>query len=182
MLDLNKKLDDLNEEVVKENNYFIDEYNNKFQIKILDIYHSFNIPFQQNIIDELVKEYFLYKIKDINIELGKCYKKMLNKYFDIINEYYHTNNSERDKIKYVTKKFIREIIKKKNPLLDEKIGNELIEGFKFKSYVYDNNELLINLEKYMKESIGYICMAIQDNYKEYIIKSMKKIIVYILSK
>ena len=119
--------------------------------------------------------------KNVNKEVCNSYKKLLYKYFDIINEYYFSHKDSKDKIKQTTKSFISKLYNKGNPILNKKLSNNYINELKNIIYVYDNINLNKDIETIIKNDTDDIIKELNRNINEYLIKTMKEILIYILN-
>ncbi len=177
---LNETISDKTNNLIKENKSLINAFETRLNKRLLIIFSNYNIPFNQDKLSNLMKEYMINNLENINNELSQNYKNMLYKYFDIINEYFHANQNSKNKIKEVTSSFIKAIYKKENPLLNIKLSNSFLNELNNNIYVYDNNELNIKVKQRILDDTSYIIKEWDKNNKIYLNKLIKQIIVFIL--
>lgn len=178
--ELTNKIDLSSKLLIKDNNYLIDGFNVRLNTRLLTIFNKHNIPFNKLVLDSSMNDYLINPFISASTEMMNTYKNLLYKYFDIINEYYHTSNSSKDKIKKVTSIFIKKIFDEKNPILNEKISYNFISDLKPKILVYDNYNLNTELEKRIIEDTDEITKEIIRNINEYLVRSMKDILGYVI--
>jgi len=178
---LTQNIDNSCNDLINENKLLINAFDMRLTKRILLIFEKYSISFNRDKLKKIMKEYLINSFIDASNEVCISYKKILYKYFDIINEYYHSNENSKEKIKKATTLFIKNIYTKENPILNINISNNFISDIKSKTLVYDNNNLNIDLEKRIKNDILEIIKEIKRNNNEYIMNSMKNILEYVLS-
>lgn len=179
-MELTTNIDNNTKELIKDNKLLINAFKIRLIKRLLMIFNKYKIPFNKEILENTITEYLIVSFKDATIEVAKSYKKVLYKYFDIINEYYNTHSNSKSKIKEVTKLFIDKIYSEKNPILNETISYNFVSALKSKILVYDIYELNKELESRIKDDTNEIIHEVIKNNNTYLIKSMKEILEYVI--
>lgn len=176
---LTNYIDDNCKELIKNNKLLINGYKIRLVKRLLIIFNKYKIPFNKDLLESIMTDYLINTFRNSNVEVCNSYKKVLYKYFDIVNEYYNSYSDSKDKIKNATSLFIRKIFSN-NPILNEKISQEFISSLKLKILVYDNYYLNVDLESRIVEDTNEVIKEIIHNNKEYLIQSIKEILLYLI--
>ncbi len=180
IINLTNSIDNNCLELIKNNKFLINGFKVRLIKRLLTIFNNYKIPFNKEILESLITDYLINNLKGSNNELCNSYKKVLYKYFDIINEYYNTHDNSKEKIKYVTTIFIKKIYSEDNPILNEDITISFMSELKLKVLVYDNYLLNKELENRIKSDTKEVICEIMKNNKDYVINSMKLILSYVI--
>lgn len=178
--ELTISIDNKCKELIKDNKLLINGFKIRLIKRLLGIFNKHGIPFSKEILESTITDYLVNNLRDSIIEVCICYKKVLYEYFDIINEYYNTRKDSKERIKNVTSVFIKRIFSEENPILNEKISYNFISDLKSKVFVYDNYVLNKELENKIKYDTNEVLNEINISNRNYIIESIKKILMFIL--
>lgn len=176
---LTDNIDNNCKELIKDNKLLINGYKIRLIKRLLNIFSKYKIPFNKELLETVMTDYLINTFRNSSVEVCNSYKKVLYKYFDIVNEYYNSYSDSKDKIKNATSVFIKKIFSN-NPILNEKISQEFIANLKLKTLVYDNYYLNTDLESRIIEDTNEVMKEIIHNNKEYLIKSIKEILIYLI--
>lgn len=177
---LTNSIDGECEKLINDNKLLINGFEMRLNKRILSIFNKYNIPFNKEKLKNTMREYLINSFRDSSFEVCNSYKKILYKYFDLINEYYHNNKNSKDKIKNATTIFINKIYNKENPILNDKLSANFIAEMKNQTFVYDNNNLNIDLNNRIKNDTIEVIKEINKNNNKYVVNSMKIILEYVL--
>ena len=104
--DLTTYIDKENILLIKDNNFLINAFELRLLKRISSVFSKYNTTFNNEKLQNITSEYLTVSFKNVNAEVCNSYKKLLYKYFDVINEYYNTHSDSKNKIKQITKEFI----------------------------------------------------------------------------
>lgn len=180
--ELTTSIDNKCKEIIKDNKLLINGFKVRLIKRLLGIFNRYGIPFSKEVLESTITDYLINILRDSTIEVCSSYRRVLYKYFDTVNEYYNSYRNSKERIKNATSIFIKRIFSEKNPILNETISDDFISTLKLKVLVYDNYNLNKELEDKIKSDTDEVINEINHNNKDYMVESVKEILMYILGK
>lgn len=177
--DLTTYIDKENILLIKDNNFLINAFELRLLKRISSVFSKYSTTFNNEKLQNITNEYLTISFKNVNSEVCNSYKKLLYKYFDVINEYYNTHSDSKNKIKQITKEFIDKLYNKENPIMNESISNNYKNEIMNSIYVYDNISMNKEITLIIKNDTCDVINEINHNVNEYLIRCMKEIIKYV---
>ena len=171
---INKNAND----IIEDNNFLFAAFENRLIIRIVHIFEKYKIPINKTIIKKNLEENMINNMYDLNNEIIQKYVKLLYNYEKIITSYVN-NNTDSSIIKNSTIGFIQKI--KSKSLINNKIANNFIEYINSIIYVYDNNNLNMEVLNRINTDISEIINEFNRNNYNFVISSINDIIKNIIS-
>ena len=171
---INKNAND----IIEDNNFLLAAFENRLIIRIVHIFEKYKIPINKTIIKKNLEENMINNMYDLNNEIIQKYVKLLYNYEKIITSYVN-NNTDSSIIKNSTIGFIQKI--KSKSLINNKIANNFIEYINSIIYVYDNNNLNMEVLNRINTDISEIINEFNRNNYNFVISSINDIIKNIIS-
>ncbi len=166
--------------VINSNNLLFSAFENRLISRLSTIFQKYKIPINQNILRKNMDENLINTLNNYNEEIIKKYELLIDQYEKIIINYVK-NNIDTNIIKTSTMSFIKKISNKNKSTINKNISNNFIEYINSIIYVYDNNELNIEIINRINTDIENIIEEFNKNNYNFVIESISIVIKGIIN-
>lgn len=166
-------------DIIVDNNFLFDAFENRLLIRLVSIFESYHIPINKNIIRKNMEENLINNFKDLNEEIIDKYIELLVNYEKIIMKYVE-NKTKTDIIRNSTMNFVNKIKEKNSTFITMESANNFIEYVKSIIYVYDNHSLNEEVFSRINTDIKEILNEYNRNNYNFVIESINDIIKNII--
>ena len=166
-------------DIIVDNNFLFDAFENRLLIRLVSIFESYHIPINKNIIKKNMEENLINNFKDLNEEIIDKYIELLVNYEKIIMKYVE-NKTKTDIIRNSTMNFVNKIKEKNSTFITMESANNFIEYVKSIIYVYDNHSLNEEVFSRINTDIKEILNEYNRNNYNFVIESINDIIKNII--
>ena len=166
--------------VINSNNLLFSAFENRLISRLSTIFQKYKIPINQNILKKNMDENLINTLNNYNEEIIKKYELLIDQYEKIIINYVK-NNIDTNIIKTSTMSFIKKISNKNKSTINKNISNNFIEYINSIIYVYDNNELNIEIINRINTDIENIIEEFNKNNYNFVIESISIVIKGIIN-
>lgn len=166
--------------VINSNNLLFSAFENRLISRLSTIFQKYKIPINQNILKKNMDENLINTLNNYNEEIIKKYELLIGQYEKIIINYVK-NNIDTNIIKTSTMSFIKKISNKNKSTINKNISNNFIEYINSIIYVYDNNELNIEIINRINTDIENIIEEFNKNNYNFVIESISIVIKGIIN-
>ena len=168
------------DDIIKDNNFLFAAFENRLLIRLSGIFDKYKIPMNRNIIRKNLEENFINNLDDINSDIIYKYVKMLDNYEKIIWQYVE-NKTDTSIIKKSTMSFVDKLSEKNKSNITIDSANNFIEYINSIIFVYDNNQLNIEVLNRIKMDTQEILSEFNRNNYNFVIESINDIIKNIIN-
>ena len=180
MNSIGNKIDEVADDIIKDNNFLFAAYQNRLCLRLVHIFEKYKIPVNQKIVNKNIEENLINSLYEINNEVIYKYVKMLKNYETIIVSYVKKNESTKV-IKDATMMFVKRISANNKKIVPPSILNNFLEAMNSMVYVYDNYNLNIDVASRIRTDTKEIIDEFDRNNYNFVIESINKIIKNIIS-
>ena len=166
-------------DIIVDNNFLFDAFENRLLIRLVSIFESYHIPINKNIIKKNMEENLINNFKDLNEEIIDKYIELLVNYEKIIMKYVE-NKTKTDIIRNSTMNFVNKIKEKNSTFITMESANNFIEYVKSIIYVYDNHSLNEEVFSRINTDIKEILNEYNRNNYNFVMESINDIIKNII--
>lgn len=166
--------------VINSNNLLFSAFENRLISRLSTIFQKYKIPINQNILRKNMDENLINTLNNYNEEIIKKYELLIDQYEKIIINYVK-NNIDTNIIKTSTMSFIKKISNKNKSTINKNISNNFIEYINSIIYVYDNNELNIEIINRINTDIENIIEEFNKNNYNFVVESISIVIKGIIN-
>ena len=167
------------DDIIKDNNFLFAAFENRLLIRLSGIFERHKIPVNKAIIQKNLEENLINHLNDMNSEIIYRYVGMLEKYEKIICKYVETK-TQTDIIKKSTMGFVEKLSQKNKENILPSCVNNFKEYMNSIIFVYDNNELNVEVNNRIDTDIVEILNEFNRNNYNFVIESINDIIKNII--
>ena len=167
------------DDIIKDNNFLFAAFENRLIIRLGNIFDRHKIPMNKSIMKKNLEENLINHLNDLNSEIIYKYVKMLDNYEKIIWKYVETK-TDTDIIKKSTMSFVERIQEKNSQTILPSCVNNFKEYMNSIIFVYDNNNLNVEINNRIDTDIVEILGEFNRNNYNFVIESINDIIKNII--
>ena len=168
------------DDIIKDNNFLFAAFENRLIIRLHGIFTKYKIPMNKDIMKKNLEENLINHLNDMNSQVIYKYVDMLASYEKIIWKYVETKTETRI-IKKSTMSFVDKLSEKNKENVLPSCVNNFKEYMNSIIFVYDNNDLNVEVNKRIDNDIVEILSEFNRNNYNFVIESINDIIKNIIS-